>query len=135
MPAALAARRLLGRRLVGLLVALTLGLMCALAFTGSTGDTSRDQSAMDAMSMTNSGPATEDGGVLASVCDGMCATDQDACMAVGTVGVLTLLGLLLGGFRDTFLRLAPRAGSVRQRCRIRWHQPQPSLVQLCVLRV
>jgi hypothetical protein len=78
-------------------------------------------------------------GLLASMCDGMCASDTgDTCTLVAALTVTTVLALLLGRRRDTFLglmRRIPMGPPWRGRWRRRWRQSEVSLSDLCVLRI
>jgi len=71
-------------------------------------------------------------------CEDMCAsTAADNCTIVAALTVPTVLALLLGRRRDTFLGLMPRTPLSTQRpgWRLSWRHPAPFQNDLCVLRV
>lgn len=83
--------------------------------------------------------AVGDPSVLGGMCDGVCATQSTATCAVIVLTVVSVLGLLLGRRRDTYLGLTARQCARSQLAQTERQRPPRwtvlTLTDLCVLRV
>lgn len=142
-----------GRRVLGAVVAFTLGLACAVMFAGAFVTVTAGMSGMPGMVddvtvvlQTTSAPhqaafadLRSDGEVAMSGCASVCADEvADVCVLVGSLAALTMLALLLDARRDTFLGLLARTQVHpldRRHSRSRRPWTGLSLSSLCVLRI
>jgi hypothetical protein len=145
------------QRVFCLLAALTLSFLCAVAAAGGSVHAMAGMAGMDEASahlvMTAAEPMSltpdvaaaigavsgDERSLMGSTFEGRCTsnTAADMCTIVAALTVPTLLGLLLGRRRNTFLGFMPRSPLSTQRRRWRdcWRHRAPSLNDLCVLRV
>lgn len=148
------------RVVVGALIALTLGLACTVMWAAvllapsSVMTGMPDMDGMDGMNGMGGGPvaamttsatnqvvdaASDAGHAVMSTCTSACVDDvADACTLGVSLAVVTILALLLGTRRDTFLGLLARPRVVLLARRPRWSRSPwtvLSLSTLCVLRV
>lgn len=149
------------RRPVGVLVALIVGLACTLLWLmalsapgmGGTADTRdtvaepgvsiavglRDMSATAVQAPAGAADLARDlGSAMTSMCDSTCVSDlTDTCALAAGLLLMTVMALLVGSRRDTFLGLVARLRRATPVPPPRWLTPwtSPSLSQLGVLRV
>lgn len=134
-----ASRRVpLARWLVGSVVALGLALMCGLfgvspAAAGMAGPGTTGSSVV-------AGSVAVTPVAMDMPCDDVCVSEvATACVAPTGLALVTVLGLLVAGRRDTYLGLVARAGPRGVLARRRALAPpwtvKSSVLDLCVIRV